>query len=141
MGKHNYIKLGIVEMLDEALSMGLVVKAKDVSKDGRVDMDIPPSFPKELLDQLTDKNNKPQLRLLCRVRTLSKWLSDDYQLWWEGKSPLEGDQYGELIDLFVNGDQLLRFVYDFEGCVWGEKGCSSVTGYAPVLCEGCANGK
>ena len=59
-----------------------------------------------------------------------------------GESYIEAGRYGDLIDLFVRADRLLRFLYDFEGCIWGNIGCEKAgpTGYVPALCEGCATG-
>ena len=129
----------ITKMLDDALRMGLTLKSDDVTETSVVRMVVPTDFPKKMLEQLTSDTNKPQVRLLWRVRELSKWLSEDYKQWWDGKSPLEGDEYANLINAFVDGDKLLRFTYDFEVCIWGEKGCNAATGYAPVLCDGCTS--
>ena len=59
-----------------------------------------------------------------------------------GESYIEAGRYGDLIDLFVLADRLLRFLYDFEGCIWGDGGCekASPTGYVPARCERCVTG-
>ena len=135
------IEPGLVEILDSALANGLKIKSKSVTKTSDVQIGWPEDFPEANKEQL--KGKAPEVRLLWRVRALAEWLNGEYEQWQHGESVIEGDAYGEWIDLFVSGDKVLRFVYDFEGCIWGAKGCNeaSPTGYAPVLCEGCVNGK
>ena len=136
-----FLKENLVDMLDEALAQGLEIRSDDVIKTSAIQMRTPTDFPTETMELLKDK--APEVRLLWKVRELSRWLNIEHQQWQHGESIIEGDAYGEWIDLFVSGDKVLRFVYDFEGCIWGAKGCNeaSPTGYAPVLCEGCVNGK
>ena len=74
----------ITKMLDDALRMGLTLKSDDVTETSVVRMVVPTDFPKKMLEQLTSDTNKPQVRLLWRVRELSKWLSEDYKQWWDG---------------------------------------------------------
>lgn len=133
------IKPNVAGLLDEALGMGIILKSENIIKTSVVEMIVPQNFPKALLEQLVSKPTKDQLRHLWRVRELSRWLSKEYQQWLHGESIIEGDEYGEWIDLFVSADRILRFAYPFEGCIWGVKGCneSSPIKYAPVLCGGC----
>ena len=60
----------------------------------------------------------PQVRYLVRLRELSM-------------------KAGDLNDLLVRADRLLRSLYGFEGCIWGNIGCekASPTGYLPARGE------
>jgi hypothetical protein len=79
------------------------------------------------------------MRILIKLRGLSEWLADEHEQWLHGESSLEGDDYGKWIDVFTTSDRLLRWLFDFTGCIWGSRSCNEVAlgGYAPVLCEAC----
>ena len=102
-----------------------------------VNVTVPASYPADAFQALKDV--APQARFLIRLRAIADWLSVDHAAYMHGESTLEGEAYGKWIDMFVAGDRVLRFTYDFEGCIFGVKGCdgASPTGHAPVLCDAC----
>ena len=133
----------LATLVDDAISKGVVFECDDWENSSHVSIIIPDHFSESDSQKL--KQYASQVRFLIRLRTLAGWLNKEYFQWLHNESSVEidPDHYGKLIELFAGGDRMLRFTFDFEGCIWGSKLCNGVApdNYAPFLCEGCANGK
>ena len=130
----------LAQVVDDAIAKGVEFRCEDWEKSSVVDVKFPVGYADE--DRKSLIAVAPQVRYLLRVRELSRWLAKEYEQFMHGESYIEAGRYGDLIDLFVRADRLLRFLYGFEGCIWGDIGCekASPTGYVPALCEGCVTG-
>ena len=69
----------------------------------------------------------PQGQYLVRLRKLSRWLAEEYEQFMHGESHIEAGRSGDLIDLFIRADRLLRSLHGFEGCIWGDPGCEKAS--------------
>ena len=130
----------LAQVVDDAIAKGVEFHCEDWEKSSVVDVKFPVGYADE--DRKSLIAVAPQVRYLLRVRELSRWLAKEYEQFMHGESYIEAGRYGDLIDLFVRADLLLRFLYGFEGCIWGDIGCekASPTGYVPALGEGCVTG-
>ena len=66
---------------------------------------------------------------------VSGWLTSAQQQWLHGESDIGPDEYGKWLDAFVGGDRMIRWLYDFTGCLFGDRGC----GDAVARCEHCGS--
>ena len=121
----------VARLVDDAIAQGAVFTIDDFTKTSIVKVKTPPTLSKELRQGL--KKAAPEVRLLIKLRRVSQWLTEDLQVYIHGESEVDPDEYGTWLDAFVGGDSLLRWLYDFEGCLFGESGC----GDAVVLCGYC----
>ena len=127
----------LAQVVDDAIAKGVEFHCEDWEKSSVVNVKFPAGYPAQDLKRLRDL--RPQGRYLVRLRELSRWLAEEYEQFMHGETCMEAGRYGDLIDLFVRADRLLRSLYGFEGCMWGDLGCdkASPSGYVPALCEGC----
>ena len=130
----------LAQVVDDAIAKGVEFRCEDWEKSSVVNVKPPVGYPNEDLKRLIAV--APQGRYLVRLRELSRWLAEEYEQFMHGESCIEAGRYGDLIDLLVGADRLLRSLYGFEGCIWGDLGCdkASPTGYVPAFCEGCVTG-
>ena len=115
------VATSLTQIVDDAIAKGVEFHCEDWEKSSVVNVKPPVGYPDEDLKRLIAV--APQGRYLVRLRELSM-------------------KAGDLNDLLVRADRLLRSLYGFEGCIWGDLGCdkASPTGYVPALCEGCVTG-
>ena len=107
---------------------------------GRSPLGLPKTLPPEMRAAL--KENAAPIRLVVKLRRLAVWLAEENEQWLHGESDLKGDDYGQWLHTFAGSDCLLRWLYPFQGCIWGAKGCDASVPYgkAIVLCEACSRG-
>ena len=112
------VATSLTQIIDDAIAKGVEFHCEDWEKSSVVNVKFPVGYPDE--DRKSLMAVAPQGRYLVRLRELSM-------------------KAGDLNDLLVRADRLLRSLYGFEGCIWGDLGCdkASLTGYVPAFCEGC----
>ena len=134
------VATNLAHIIDDAIAKGVEFRCEDWEKSSVVNVKFPVGYPDE--DRKSLKAVAPQGRYLVRVRELSRWLAKEYEQFMHGESYIEAGRYGDLNDLLVRADRLLRSLYGFEGCIWGDLGCdkASPSGYMPARCERCVTG-
>ena len=124
----------LAQVVDDAISRGVEFHMDDPRNTSVVMVKIPRGYSAE--DNQRLKELRAPIRLLIKLRTLSEWLTRDQQQLLHGESDVSPDEYGKWIVAVAGGDRLIRFIYGFEGCLFGDRGC----GDAVVRCENCAGG-
>ena len=109
------VATSLTQIIDDAIAKGVEFHCEDWEKSSVVNVKPPVGYPDEDLKRLIAV--APQGRYLVRLRELSRWLAEEYEQFMHGESHIEAGRYGDLIDLFVRADRLLRSLYGFEGCI------------------------
>jgi hypothetical protein len=123
--------LGITSLLNEAEDLGADIQCNDGFN---VHVRFPQGFPISARKRLLEARPRGMVRLLMRARALSRWLTEDLVVYLHGESTYTPDDYGTRIDMFIDLDTLLRNVFDFEDCIFGQRGCPSESA---VRCKAC----
>ena len=92
-----------------------------ITPDGfKITAHLPRELDPHLVHELMGYKPKGELRLLMRCRSLSTWLTSDMEEYVHGESDTLPETFGEWLEFFVDSEKLLRNLYDFEGCIFGD---------------------
>ena len=123
----------VAQLVDDVIKKGAEFVMEDFRTTSVVNAKLPLTLSES--DRRRLKESAAEIRLLIKLRLLSAWLTSDQQQWLHGESDVGPDEYGKWLDAFVGGDRMIRWLYDFTGCLFGDRGC----GDAVARCEHCGS--